>query len=288
MTKPSGVLRRVLTAFLPACFALLNAACGPGVFSAAPPPVELHIAAAANLQTIFGTLAAAELKATGIHLVPSFGSTAQLTKQIEAGAPYDIFLAADTEHPTALAAAALTGGVQEYALGRIVIWAPKHPEIRTLNDLTQPGIKVVAVANPDLAPYGHAAIESLDALHLLSAVKPKIVYGENISATLNYAETGICGCSVNGMVAGGRQSAGCAVGSHQSAPSHRSISVHSQPYFAICGGGESGSLSARSTRTRHFRKKRLHSALIDRSVPSRFLNAGHQVGSAIRLVQKSG
>ena len=173
-----------------AILTLLLGGCGPGVFSTPPPPVELHVAAAANLSTIFGQLADAELKSTGVHLIPSFGSTAQLTQQIEAGAPWDLFLAADSEHPAALAGASLADTPREYARGRVVIWAPKRMDIHALKDLARADVKVVAIANPDLAPYGHASVEALTASHLWDQVKPKAVFAQNISAALSFADTG--------------------------------------------------------------------------------------------------
>jgi molybdate transport system substrate-binding protein len=178
---------RLLTAPL---LLLFGVSCGPGVFSVAPPPTELHVAAAANLATMFDELASAAQKSTGIRLIPSFASTAQLTQQIEAGGPFDLFMAADTQHPTQLAASGLAGTPHEYARGRLVIWAPKRGDIHELADLLRPDVKVVAVANPDLAPYGHAAVEALTNAKLWDRVKPKVVYGENISATLSYADTG--------------------------------------------------------------------------------------------------
>ncbi len=150
----------------------------------------MHVAAAANLSTIFPVLAAAELKSTGISLVPSFGSTAQLTKQIEAGAPFDIFLAADSQHPTQLASESLADPPREYARGRVVIWAPKRPGIKTLEDLARPDVKIIAIANPDLAPYGRASVEALTASQLWIKVKTKVVYAQNIAAALSYADTG--------------------------------------------------------------------------------------------------
>ena len=170
--------------------ALLCCGCGKSVFEVPPPGPELHVAAAANLATIFDSLAAAEYKATAVHLVPSFGSTATLTTQIESGAPFDIFLAADTEHPQSLTAKGLAEPPQEYARGKLVIWAPKRPDIRTLADLLRPDVKIVAVANPDLAPYGHAAMEALTKAGISEKVRPKIVFGQNISATLSYANSG--------------------------------------------------------------------------------------------------
>ncbi len=165
-------------------------ACGPGVFSAPAPQTELHVAAAANLSVIFDSLAKAEQRRTGVRLIPSFGSTAQLTKQIEAGAPFDLFLAADSDHPTELVKEGLAAGQREYARGRVVIWAPKRKDIHTLEDLVRDDVKVVAIANPDLAPYGKAAVEALKSSNLWSRVQPRVVYAQNISAALNYADTG--------------------------------------------------------------------------------------------------
>jgi molybdate transport system substrate-binding protein len=164
--------------------------CGPSVFQVAPPPTELHVAAAANLATIFDELAAGVRKKTGARLIPSFGSTAQLTKQIEAGAPFDLFLAADSEHPISLASSGLASTPHEYARGRLVIWAPRRNDIQTLADLLKPDVKVIAVANPDIAPYGHAAVEALTNAQLWDRVKGKVVYGQNISASLNFVDTG--------------------------------------------------------------------------------------------------
>lgn len=156
----------------------------------APPPTELHVAAAANLATIFDELAAAAQKSTGARLIPSFASTAQLTKQIEAGAPFDLFLSADTEHPIQLASSGLSDTPHEYARGRLVIWAPKRSDVRTLADLARPDVKVIALANPDLAPYGRAAVDALTHAKLWDRVKAKVVYGQSISAALSFADTG--------------------------------------------------------------------------------------------------
>jgi molybdate transport system substrate-binding protein len=172
------------------CLTLVCCGCGKSVFEVPPPGAELHVAAAANLSTIFDTLAAAEYKRTHVHLVPSFGSTATLTIQIENGAPFDVFLAADTEHPVSLAGKGLADSAREYARGKLVIWAPHRADIHQLSDLTRADVKAVAVANPDLAPYGHAAMEALTNANLLATVRPKIVFGQNISATLSYADSG--------------------------------------------------------------------------------------------------
>jgi len=174
--------------FLP--ILLLLASCGPGVFSAPAPPTEIRVAAAANLANIFDQLDSEAEKEIGVKLIPSFASTAQLTTQIESGAPFDLFLAADTDHPGRLAASGLADTPRRYALGRLVIWAPHRPDLQSLADLQKPDVKTVAVANPDLAPYGLAAVEALRTLGLFERLKPKLVFAQNISAAFTYAETG--------------------------------------------------------------------------------------------------
>jgi molybdate transport system substrate-binding protein len=155
-----------------------------------PPPTELHVAAAANLSTLFSQIEAAYGKKSKARLIPSFGSTAQLTKQIQSGAPFDIFLAADLEHPTQLTSEGLAKQPRPYAKGRLVLWAPHHPQIRSLQDLAAPSVRTIAIANPDLAPYGKASIEALERAGLWPKVKPRVVYAQNISAAMTYADSG--------------------------------------------------------------------------------------------------
>src|SRR6185312_1066999 len=131
---------------------------------AAPAPQpELHVAAAANLSNVLPELSAAFEKKTGIHIVPSMGATAQLTQQIENGAPFDVFLSADVKHVDQLAAKQLiTPGTRAiYARGELVVWAPRAPAVRNLTDLAKPDVHSIAIAKPELAPYGAAAIATL-------------------------------------------------------------------------------------------------------------------------------
>jgi molybdate transport system substrate-binding protein len=122
---------------------------------------------------------------TKIHPVFSFGSTAQLTQQIENAAPFDDFLAADAEHVDKLAAEGLLvpGSDAVYAVGVLALWIPPSSKahIAKIEDLADRDVHVIALANPKLAPYGAAAVETLQHLKLWDRVQPKIVYAENIS-----------------------------------------------------------------------------------------------------------
>lgn len=164
--------------------------CGPGAYNALPPPAELHVAAASNLSNVMELLQAGLLQQTKIRMLTSFGSTAQLTRQIESGAPFDLFLAADAEHPAVLAAEGLATVPQIYARGRLALWAPRRADIQTLNDLAHANVKFVAIPNPDLAPYGRAALEALTKEGLLEKVRPKFIFGQNVNAARTYADTG--------------------------------------------------------------------------------------------------
>jgi molybdate transport system substrate-binding protein len=177
--------------YFPLLLALATAGCGGRANVAARP--ELNVATAANLTRVFADIGAAFERETGIHVIFSFGATAQLAQQIEHGAPFDVFAAADTEHIDELARKDLiiksTRAI--YARGKLVLWVPEtRVPVEHIEDLARAGVTHVAIANPQLAPYGRAAVETLHALHLWETVQPKIVYGQNISATTQYAATG--------------------------------------------------------------------------------------------------
>src|SRR5579872_2776010 len=129
------------------------------------PEAKLTVAAAANLTDVFGEVGPAFQAATGIPVIFSYGSTAELAQQIENGAPFDLFAAADTEHVDSLIASQkLTPGSRAiYALGQLALWIPNGEmnQVRELKDLAGPNIRFIAVAQPVLAPYGSAAVETL-------------------------------------------------------------------------------------------------------------------------------
>ena len=157
-------------------------------------PRELHIAAAADLTPVLPTLANEFERQTGTHIIPTFGSSATLTQQLQNGAPEDLFLSADCSHPQQLVDAHLAGDPQptQYATGVLVLWARKDSPAQPLSlaSLSTPKITRIAVANDQHAPYGQAATAELRALNLKQALAPKLVTGENIMQTAQFADTG--------------------------------------------------------------------------------------------------
>jgi molybdate transport system substrate-binding protein len=153
---------------------------------------EVHVAAAANLREALEEIDRAFQAANGNAIVPSFGPTAQLTQQIENGAPIDVFLSADTQHVDELIARNLADKATRavYARGRLVLWAPSRPDITTLRDLSKADVKQVGCARPELAPYGAAAVQALKKEGLWSVVEPKLVYAQSISASKQFADSG--------------------------------------------------------------------------------------------------
>ncbi len=155
---------------------------------------EITVAAAADLGPAFEELGREFHNTSKIKVTFSFGSTGLLAKQIENGAPMDVFAAANTDYIDQLDREGLviSGTSTIYARGRITLWTPKSSslQIEKISDLTRPEVKRVAIANPDHAPYGMAAREALEHAGVWESVKPRLVYGENIRQTLQYAETG--------------------------------------------------------------------------------------------------
>ena len=155
---------------------------------------EITVAAAADLTNAFNELGR-EFEATNkVKVVFVYGSTGLLTRQIENGAPMDLFAAANVSYIDELAQKGLIvpDTKQIYARGRITLWttADSQLKIATVADLAKPEVKRIAIANPDHAPYGLAAQQALQRAGVLDAVKSKLVYGDNIRQTLQYGETG--------------------------------------------------------------------------------------------------
>ena len=156
--------------------------------------VELHVAAAADLQPVLPALAAEYQQKTGVKIVTSFGSSADLEQQLQNGDPQDVFLSADFLHPEQLVAAGLTDSKEPvpYARGLLVLWARKDSPAQplTLDSLTKPSVTRIAIANDLHAPYGMAATRALKSLGFTDKVAGKLVVGENISQTAQFALTG--------------------------------------------------------------------------------------------------
>jgi len=156
----------------------------------------LTIAAAANLKAALDVLGPAfEAKHPGAKLQVSLGASGSLVAQIQQGAPFDVFLAADAEFPARLVVAGLVlGPTFPYATGRLVLWVRKDIGLDPRKDgfkvLLQPAVKRISIANPALAPFGRSAEAALKAAGLYEAVKAKLVFGENIAQAAQYLQTG--------------------------------------------------------------------------------------------------
>ena len=153
----------------------------------------ITIAAAANLAAVFPEIGREFEKQTGIHPVFSFASTAQLARQIENSAPFDVFAAADAQHIAELERQGLIAPASRavYARGVLALWIPpgSKAQVSRIEDLTRSDVHTIAIAKPDLAPYGQAAVEALERLHIWAQVQPKIVYAENISMAKQYGQS---------------------------------------------------------------------------------------------------
>jgi molybdate transport system substrate-binding protein len=156
-------------------------------------PRKLRVAAAADLTKAFGEVAAAFKAKTGTTVEVQFGASGLLAKQIEQGAPFALFAAANRSFVDQVVKAGKCDGgtIKSYARGRLVVWTPAKVEApRTLADLADPRFTKIAIANPDTAPYGKAAKEALEKSGVWPKVQDRIVLGENVQATLTYAVKG--------------------------------------------------------------------------------------------------
>lgn len=155
---------------------------------------ELYVAAASDLTAAFEEIGKEYESVNKTKVIFSFGSTGLLTRQIENGAPMDVFAAASVDFIEQLdqKGLILPGTKAIYARGRLTLWTTKERNLKIsdIKDLTRTEVQRIAIANPDHAPYGMAAREALQSAGIWEAVKPKLVYGENIRQTLQFAETG--------------------------------------------------------------------------------------------------
>lgn len=162
--------------------------------SFAQPPLqskELLVAAAADLAPLEAPLARAFAGVAGRKLRFVLGSSGLLTRQIEQGAPYDVFLSANEEFVRQLARAGRLepDTVRTYAYGRLGLWS-RSGRFRQIAGLLAPELRHLAIANPGHAPYGAAAQALLERQGLWAKLQPRVVYGENVRQALQYAESG--------------------------------------------------------------------------------------------------
>lgn len=155
---------------------------------------EILVAAASDLIPAFQELGQEFEQRTGIKVTFSFGSTGMLARQIENGAPVDLFAAANLEFIEQLERQGLIASDTKalYARGRLTVWrrADSPVNVERVEDLAQPQIARIAIAQPEHAPYGKAAREALESAGIWKSVEQKLVFGENVRQTMQYAETG--------------------------------------------------------------------------------------------------
>jgi molybdate transport system substrate-binding protein len=158
------------------------------------PSILLTVAAASDLQFAFTEIAERFQEQTGHSVTLVFGSTGQLAQQIENGAPYDVFAAANVGFVERLNEQnlVLPDTIEIYARGRIVLAVNQRSSVEAvaLEDLLSHEIRHVAIANPSHAPYGLAAMQALESAGLWEALQPKLVLGENVRQALQYVQTG--------------------------------------------------------------------------------------------------
>lgn len=173
---------------------LLLTACGSSSPALPPPTEPLLVAAASDLQFAFAEIGERFTAETGQPVTFTFGSTGNLTTQIENGAPFDILAAANVSFVDRLAAQGLIiPETQElHAQGRIVLVINRNSglQVASLEDLLAPAITRIAIANPEHAPYGQAAREALQSAGVWADIEAKLVLGENVSQALQFVQTG--------------------------------------------------------------------------------------------------
>jgi len=153
---------------------------------------EVHVAVAANFAAVQERLAVLFTVGTGHAVVASSGSSGQLHAQIRNGAPFDVFLSADTTRPGQLERDGLTepGSRFTYAVGRLVLYGPTLDSVRAGGaDLGAAQVRHIAIANPRTAPYGVAAVQTLERLGLTGRARDRIVQGENIAQTYQFVRS---------------------------------------------------------------------------------------------------
>lgn len=167
--------------------------------SASAQAEQLTVAVAANVKYAFDDLGVEFKKETGIEVQGVFGPSGKIAAQVKSGAPFDVFLSADTEVPEALYDEGwAVSKPKVYAYGVLVLWTMKDLDLgRGLPVLADAGVRKVAIPNPKLAPYGRAAMRALESAKLKTVVEPKLVYGESIAQAAQFVDSGAADIGFN-------------------------------------------------------------------------------------------
>jgi molybdate transport system substrate-binding protein len=154
---------------------------------------EIKVAVASNFANTLKEIAVEFQKDTGHQLAITPGATGKFYAQISNGAPFDVFLSADDETPRKLAqeGKAIAASQFTYAIGRLALWSPSPDLVDKNADILKTDkFKYIAIANAKVAPYGQAAVQTMQKLGVLSKIEPRVVQGESIAQTFQFVSTG--------------------------------------------------------------------------------------------------
>jgi molybdate transport system substrate-binding protein len=157
---------------------------------------QVHVAAASDLNFAIKEIIQQFERETGHKILLTLGSSGNFYAQIVNGAPFDVFLSADLNYPKQLEEAGRTvpGTTFIYGVGGIALWVPKNSKIKLealgMKALLEPSLRKIAIANPEHAPYGRAALAAMQNAHVYESVKSKLVLGENISQAAQFVQSG--------------------------------------------------------------------------------------------------
>lgn len=153
---------------------------------------EVNVAVAANFTDAAKEIGAAYKAKTGNDAVFSFGASGALYTQISQGAPFQVFLSADASRPKKAIdeGFGVAGSNFTYAIGKLVLWSKKEGVVTGEDTLKNAAINKVAICDPKAAPYGQAAVETMQSLKVYDTLQPKLVQGANITQAFQFVDTG--------------------------------------------------------------------------------------------------
>src|SRR5262245_16451969 len=166
---------------------------------------QVNVAAASDLNFAIKEISQQFERQTGHKVLLTLGSSGNFYAQIVNGAPFDVFLSADLNYPKQLenAGRAVPGSTFIYGVGGIALWVPKSANIKLealgMKALLDPGVRKIAIANPEHAPYGRAAVAAMQYANVYDLVKSKLVLGENISQAAQFVQFGAADVGVIGL-----------------------------------------------------------------------------------------
>lgn len=169
--------------------------------SGVPADARIRVAVAASAVTTIERLAGEYRRLTGVEVEIVTGSSGMLTGQILQGAPFDLFFSADTVYPREIEQSYRTRSrMCVYAIGALVLACRARPDSsEPLKTLLRPEVRKVVIANPELAPYGKAAIDALARAGVLGDVLPKLVYAESVTHVNHFLSAGAAEAAITAL-----------------------------------------------------------------------------------------